>query len=163
MVLMHGTCHITKGEKDGDFKAMILPKRSAYIKVRPSLLSFGSIECCVVYELVDQRNEHKPIMEYHQVFIAVRVFAMPLIKKYNASAVMLMARKGQFTGSKDDIKRLKEDILREHLVNNTYSFICDIRGQALRLKAPFHPGRQASIKITLEETVGRVDNGPVLY
>jgi hypothetical protein len=123
----------------------------------------GSIECCLVYELVDQRNESKPIMEFHQVFIAVRVFAIPLIKKYKASAVMFMVKKGQFTGSKDDMKRLKKGILREHLVNNIYSFKCTIRDQTLRLKALFRPGKRAGIEVTLEETIGRVDNVPVPY
>jgi hypothetical protein len=71
-----------------------------------------------------------------------------------------MARKGQFTGSEDSMRRLK-NILREHLVNNTYSFTCDIRGKTLRLKAVFHPG--INIEVTPEETVERVDNGPVSY
>jgi hypothetical protein len=161
MVLMRGICHVSKGEKEGDFSTMILPKRSASIKVKPSLLSFGNIECCLVYELIDQRNEHKPIMEFHQVFIAVRVFAIPLFNKYKASVVMFMVREGQFTGSKADMKRLK-GILREHLVNNTYSFICDIKGQTLKLKASLHPDKRI-IEITLEETTGRVENGPIPF
>jgi hypothetical protein len=33
-----------------------------------------------------------------------------------------MTRKGPFTGSEEDMKWLKEGILREHLVNNEYSF-----------------------------------------
>jgi hypothetical protein len=159
---MHGVCHVSKGEKNGNFNTMVLPKRSAYIKVKPSLSSFGSIECCLVYELIDQRNEHKPLMEHHHVLIAVRIFAVPLFNKYKTSTVMFMARKGQFTGSKDDMKRLK-GILREHLVNNTYSFICDIKGQTLRLRASLRPGRRASIEVALEETVGRVENGPVPF
>jgi hypothetical protein len=162
MALMHGICHITKGEKDGNFSTMILPKRSASVKVKASFLSAGSIECCLVYELIDQRNESKPIIEYYQAFIAIRVFAVPLIKRYNASAVMFTARRGQFTGGKEDIKRLK-GILREHLVNSTYSFICGIKSQTLKLKASFHPGRQASIEVTLEETTGHTDNSPVPY
>jgi hypothetical protein len=134
MALMHGICHITKGEKDGNFSTMILPKRSASVKVKA----------------------------YYQAFIAIRVFAVPLIKRYNASAVMFTARRGQFTGGKEDIKRLK-GILREHLVNSTYSFICGIKSQTLKLKASFHPGRQASIEVTLEETTGHTDNSPVPY
>jgi hypothetical protein len=163
MVLMHGICHVSKGERDGDFSNMILPMCETSVKIKTSHLLAGSIKCCLVYELIDQKNEHKSIMEHHQVFIAVRVFARPLIKKYKASAVMFMARKGQFTGSENDMKRLKKGILREHLVNNTYSFICAIKGQTLKLKAVFHPGKRASIEVTLEEIVGRVDNGPVPY
>jgi hypothetical protein len=163
MVLMHGICHVSKGEKDGDFSAMIPPRKSAFVKVKASHMIAGCIKCCLVYELIDQRNENKPIIEFHQVFITVRVFVRPLVNKYKASAIMFMARKGQFTGSKDDMKRLKKGILREHLVNNTYSFLCDIKGQTLRLKASFHPGRQASIEVTLEETTGRVENGPVPF
>jgi hypothetical protein len=102
-------------------------------------------------------------MGFHQVFIAVRVFARPLINKYKASAVMFMVREGQFTGSKEDMKRLKKGILREHLVSNTYSFKCTIRDQTLRLKALFRPGKRAGIEVTLEETTGRIDNGPVPY
>jgi hypothetical protein len=163
IVLMRGIYHVSKGEKDGDFSTMIMPRRSASVKVRASHMIAGRIKCCLVYELVDQRNESKPIMEYHQVFVAVRVSTKPFIKKYKASAVIFMVRKGQFTGSKDNMKRLKEGILREHLVNNTYSFICNIKGQALKLKALLQPGRQTSIEVTLEETVGRIDNGPVSY
>jgi hypothetical protein len=51
-------------------------------------------------------------MEYHQVFIVVRVFARPLIGNYKASAVMFIAREDQFAGSEDDMKRLKKGILR---------------------------------------------------
>jgi hypothetical protein len=204
MVLMHGICHVSKGERDGDFSTMILPKRSAFAKVKASLLPVGGIECCLVYELINQRNESESIMEFHQVFIAVRVFAIPLIKKYSASAAMFMTRKDQFISSRGDMKwmkeemkrlkemkrskgdvkwlneemkRLKEDInrlkngmnqlkngiLQEHLVNNTYSFICDIKGQTLRLKAEFHPGWQSSIEVILEETNGHVDNGPIPF
>jgi hypothetical protein len=141
---------------------MILPKRGTYVKVKPSLSSLGSIECCVVYELVDQRNEHKPIMGFHQVFIAVKVFAMPLVKRYKASAVIFMARNGQFTGSKEYMKRLK-DILRDHLVNNEYSFRCTIRDQTLELKAVFHPGRHAIIDVTLKETDRRTNKGPIPF
>jgi hypothetical protein len=142
--------------------AISTPMHEAFVKVKASRMLAGRMKCCLVYELVDQRNENKPIMGYHQVFIAVRVSVRPFIN-YKASAVMFMARKGQFTGSKDDIKRLKRKILREHLVNNEYSFKCVIRDQTLRLKASFHPGRQASIKVTLEEIVGRVANGPVPF
>jgi hypothetical protein len=154
---------VSKGEKSDNFSTMILPRRSAYVKVKASHMLAGRIECCLVYEIVDQRNENKPIIEFHQVFIAVRVFASPFISKYKASAVMFMARKGQVTDSKNNIERLKEIILREHMVNNTYSFKCAIRDQTLRLKVVFHPGKQASIKVTLEETVGRMDNGPVPF
>jgi hypothetical protein len=162
MVLMRGICHISKGEKHGDFGTMILPRRSALVKVKASNMIAGRIECCLVYELIDQKNERISIMGLHQVFIAVRVSVRPFIN-YKASAVMFMARKGQFTGSKEEMKRLKKGILREHLINNTYSFLCAIRDQTLRLKAVFHPGRQANIEVTLEETAGRVDNGPIPY
>jgi hypothetical protein len=162
MVLVHGICHVSKGEKNGNFSTMILPKKSASVKVRASHIIAGRIKCCLVYELVDQKNESKPIMGFHQVFIAVRVSVKPLINSYKASAVMFMARKDQFTDSKDNMKRLK-GILQKHLVNNTYSFICDIKGQTLRLKAVFRQGRQASIEVTLEETTGHVDNGPIPY
>jgi hypothetical protein len=162
MVLIRGRCHISKGEKDSDFNNIILPKRSVSVRVRASYMIAGRIECCLVYELVDQKNESKSIMEYHQVFIAVRVLVIPF-KKYKASAVMFMARKYQFTGSKYDMKRLKKGILRDNLVNNEYSFMCDIKGQTLRLKALFHPGWKTSINVTLEETVGRISNGPILY
>jgi hypothetical protein len=161
MVLMRGIYYVAKN--DGNLSTIILPKRSAFAKVRPSLSSFGGVECYLVYELVDQRNENKPVMEFHQVFIAVSMFAMPLIKKCKASAVIFMARKDQFTGSKEDMKRLKKGILQEHLVNNTYSFICDIKGQTLKLKASFSPNRQASIEVTLEEIAGRIENGPVPF
>jgi hypothetical protein len=90
----------------------ILPRRSASVKVKAPLSSAGGIECCFVYELIDQRNESKPIMGLYQVFIAVRVFAIPLIKKYDASAVMFMTRKDQFIGSKCDMKWLKEEMKR---------------------------------------------------
>jgi hypothetical protein len=163
MAMMHGICHVLKGERSGNFNTMILSTSRTSVKVKASLLSFGSIECCLVYELIDQRNETKLIMGFHQVFIAVRVFARPLINKYKASAVMFMVREGQFTGSKEDMKRLKKGILREHLVSNTYSFKCTIRDQTLRLKALFRPGKRAGIEVTLEETTGRIDNGPVPY
>jgi hypothetical protein len=163
MVLMNGICHVSKGEKDGNFSTMILPKRSVFVRVKTSLLLAGCIECCLVYELIDQKNESKPIMEYHQVFIAVSVSAKPLINNYKASSVMFMARKNQFIGSKDDMKQLKRGILQEHLVNNTYSFICTVRGQTLRLKAVFHPGRHANIEVTLEETDKHIYRKPSLF
>jgi hypothetical protein len=163
MVLMRGICHISKGEKDAYFNTMILPKRSTSVKAKAAHMLAGRVKCCLVYELIDQRNESKPLIEFHQVFIAIRVIIIPLINKYKASAVIFMARKCQFTGSKDNMKRLKRGILREHLVNNAYSFKCNIRDQILRLKSVFHPGRQASIEVTLEETVGHADNGPVPY
>jgi hypothetical protein len=163
MVLMRGICHVSKGEKYGSFSTMILPKRSTSVKVRASHMVAGRVKCCLVYELIDQRNEHKSIMDYHQVFIAVKVSVKPLINSYKASAVMFMTKSGQFTGSEEDMKRLKEGILQEHLVKNTYSFICDVKGQTLKLKAVFRPGRQAKIEVTLEETTGRIENGPVLY
>jgi hypothetical protein len=94
MVLMHGICHISKGEKDGDFSTIILPRRSTFVKIRALHMIAGRIKCCLVYELVDQRNEHKPIMGFYQVFIVVRVSVKPLINKYKASTVMFMARRG---------------------------------------------------------------------
>jgi hypothetical protein len=163
MVLMHGICHVSKGEKDGDFSTKIPPKRSAFIKVKASHMIAGRIRCCLVYELIDQRNEHKPIVEYHQIFVAVRVSTNPFIKKYKASAAIFMARKGLFTGSKDNMKQLKRRVLQEHLVNNAYSFICTIRDQTLRLKVVFHPGRHASIEVTLEETDKHTNKRPVLF
>jgi hypothetical protein len=163
MVLMRGICHVSKGEKDGDFETTILPKGNAFVKVKASHMLTGRIKCCLVYELIDQRNESKPLIEFYQVFIAVRVVIIPPANKYKASTIMFMAKKDQFTGSKEDMKRLKKGILREHLVNNEYSFICDIRGQTLKLKAAFRPGRRAIIDVTLEETTGRVENGPVPF
>jgi hypothetical protein len=163
MVLMHGICHASKGEKNGDFSTMILPRRSASVKVKASHMLSGRIKCCLVYELIDQRNESKPLIEFHQVFIAVRVFANPLFNKYRVSTVVFMVRKGQFTGSKDDMKQLEKSILQEHLVNNTYSFLCAIRDQTLRLKASFRPGKRSLIEITLEETDLRTNRGPILF
>jgi hypothetical protein len=163
MVLMNGICHIPKGKKDGDFGTTILPRRSTSIKVKASRILAGRIKCCLVYELVDQKNENKSITDYHQVFIAVKVSIKPLINSYKASVVMFRAKKNQFTGSKEDMKRLKKGILQKHLVNNTYSFIYTIRDQMLRLKTVFHPGRHTSIEITLEETDKRTDKRPVLF
>jgi hypothetical protein len=116
-----------------------------------------------VYELVDQRNENEPVMEDHQVFIAVRVFARPLINKYKASAVMFMARKDRFAGSEDDIKQLKESILREHLINNVYVFICAIKAHTLKLEVAFHPNRQTIIEVTLKETAEYTTKRPILF
>jgi DNA helicase IV len=107
---MPSICHLSKGERVDDFNHMILPKRSASIKVQTMASLARSIKCCLVYELIDQRNESKPIIEYHQVFVAVRVFVRPLIKKYKASAVMFMARSGQFTG----IPQIVVNVFIEH-------------------------------------------------
>jgi hypothetical protein len=107
MVLKRGIYHVSKGERYGDFNTMILPGRSTYFKVRASHMLAGRTKCCLVYELVDQRNENKPLMGYHQVFIVVRVSIRPLVNSYKASAVMFMAKDGQFTGKKEDMKRLK--------------------------------------------------------
>jgi hypothetical protein len=163
MVLMPSICHMPKGKMDGDFSTMILPKRSVSIKVKASHMIAGRIKCCLVYELVDQKNENKPIMGYHQVFIAVNVIIIPFTNNYKAFVVMFMARKGQFTGSEEDMKRLKEVILREHLVNNAYSFRCTIKDQTLRLKALFRPGRQTCIEVILEETDKYANKRPVLF
>jgi hypothetical protein len=154
---------MSKGEKDDNFSTMILPMCDASVKVKATLSSAGSIRCCLVYELVDQRNESNPIMEDHRVFIAIRVFARPFTNSYKASAVMFMARKGQFTGSEDDMKRLKEDILQKHLVNNTHSFECAIKARMLRLEAVFYPDRQAFIVVTLEEKTRYTDKKPVIF
>jgi hypothetical protein len=162
MVLLRGICHMSSGERDGDFSTMILSRRSALVKAKTSNLLAGRIECCLVYELVDQRNEHKSITIYHQVFIAVKVSAIPLINMHKASAVMFMAREGEFTGSKDDMKRLKKKISRNDLIDGTY-FICSARSQTLRLKAVFHPGRYASIEVTLEKAAGYVENDPIPF
>jgi hypothetical protein len=163
MVLMRGICHVPKGKKDGKFSAMILPMSEVSVKVKASLLSARSIECFLVYELVKQRSESNSIMEDDQVFIAVRVFARPFASNCKVSVVMFMARRGQFTGNEDDMKRLKEGILQEHSVNSTYSFICTIKRRTLRLEAVLHPGRQAMIGITLKETNECVGNGPILF
>jgi hypothetical protein len=163
IALIRGTCHVSKGEKYGDFNTMITPMNEASVKVKISLSSFESIECCLVYELVNQRNESNPIMEDHQVFIAVRVSAKSLISKYKASAVMFMTRMGQFAGSEGDIRRLREGILQEHLVNETYSFRYAVNGRVLRLDAVFHPGRKSILEVTLDETIGHIYDNPVLF
>jgi hypothetical protein len=61
------------------------------------------------------------------------------------------------------MKRLKKRILRENLINDTYSFIYAIRDQKLKLEASFHPGKQASIEVILEETDKHTDKRPVLF
>jgi hypothetical protein len=162
-MLISSICHVSKGENDGDFGTKILPMNEASVKVKASLSSVGNVECCLVYELIDQRNENKPIIEDHQVFIAVKVLARPLTNNYKASAAMFMARNGQFTGSEDDMKRLNKDILRRYLVNNTYSFEYAIKTQMLRLETVFHPGRQTNIVITLKETIKYTGEKPALF
>jgi hypothetical protein len=163
IVLIPSICHIPKGEKDGDSSSKILPMSEASVKVKASLSSVGNIKCCMVYELVDQRNESEPIMEDHQVFIAVRVFARPFTSNYTVSAAMFSAKRGRFAGKEDDIKRLRENILRKHLVNNEYSFECTIKDQTLRLEAVFQPGKQASIVVTLKEAINYTVKRPVLF
>jgi hypothetical protein len=119
-----------------------------------------------VYELINQRNESEPIMEDHQVFIAVRVFARPLMNNYRASSAIFMAKRDKFTGKEDDIKQLHKDILRKNLVNNTYSFECTVKDQPLRLGAVFHPGKQASIEVTLEKQTNfeeTINIEPILF
>jgi hypothetical protein len=163
MALMHGICYVSSGERVSKFKDRILPRRSASVKVKTSHLLAGSIKCCLVYELIDQRNERMPIVGFNQVFIAVKVSARPRFNKYKASAAMFMAERGQFIGSKDEMRRLKKDILRDRLVNNTYSFNCDIKGQTLRLEAVFHPGKKSILEAILKEIAGRVDTEPVPF
>jgi hypothetical protein len=163
IVLMPSICHIPKGEVDGDLSTKILPMSEASMKVKTAHMMTGRIECYLVYELIDQRNESEPVMKDHQVFVAVRVFARSLINKYRASAVMFSAKKGKFTGKEDDIKRLKENILQKHLVNNTYSFECTIKDQTLKLEAVFQPGKQASIVVTLKETIKYTGKRPLLF
>jgi hypothetical protein len=163
IVLMHGICHVSKGEKDGDFSIKILPKSEASVKVKVVHMIAGRVECCLVYELINQRNESEPVMESHQVFIAVRVFAKPFTNSYEASAAMFMAKMDRFTSKKDSMKWLKERILQKHPVNNTYSFECAIKDRMLRLEATFHPGKRAIIEATLEETIKYTNRTPILF
>jgi hypothetical protein len=163
IVLMPSVCYIPRGEKDGDFSTKIPPMSEVSMKVKVSLSLVGNIECCLVYELVDQRNESEPVMEDHQVFIAVRVFARPFTNKYKASAAVFSARKDRFTDKGDDIKQLKKVILRKHMVNNLYSFECTIKDQTLKLEAVFQPGKQASIVITLKRAIKYTDKRPVPF
>jgi hypothetical protein len=161
IVLIRGICYILKGKKDGELSATILPKNKAAMRVKGLLLSGGIIESCLVYELIDQRNESEPLMEDHQVFIAVRVFVIPLINKCGVSAAIFMARKDQFSGSKDDMKQLQKSILQNHMINNT-SFECVIKTQTLKLDVAFHSGK-ASVVITLKETDIITNKSPILY
>jgi hypothetical protein len=162
-VLVPSIYHIPKREKDGGFNTKILPMSEASVRVKAFHLLTGRIECCLVYELVDQKNESESVVEGHQVFIAVRVFVRPLANSYTASIAMFSVKRGRFTGKEGDIKRLKEDILQKHLVHNTYSFECAIKDLMLRLKAVFHPGKQSIIKVTLKETTKYTDERPVLF
>jgi hypothetical protein len=162
-MLTRSICHVSRGKKDGKFSTKILPMCEASVKVKTSLLSAGTIECCLVYELVDQRNEIEPAMEDHHVYIAVRVFARPFINSYTASAVIFRTGWLSFSGSKYGMKRLHKEILRKHLVNNIYSFTCVIRGQPLKLEAVFHPSKQASIEVTLKKTTEYTRNKPILF
>jgi hypothetical protein len=159
MALMHGICHVSKGEREGDFNTTILPKESASVKVRASHLLAGCIECCLVYELIDQRNESKPIMEDYHVFIAVEVSTIPFIK-YKASSVIFRSRKRDFTGSENNIKELKDSLLRDNSVNYIYSYACAIRNRTLRLYAVLDPGRHTCIEVTLGETAELNFNQP---
>jgi hypothetical protein len=146
--------------KDGDFSTKILPMNEASVKVKAMYMITGSIECCLVYELIGQRKS-EPVME-DQVFIAVRVFARSFTSSYAVSAVMFSAKRGRFTGKEDDIKRLKEDILQKHF-KNLYSFECTIKDQTLKLEVVFQPGRQASIVVTLMEAIKYTDKKPVTF
>jgi hypothetical protein len=163
MELRHGICHVSRGERIGDFSAVIMPRSKASTRFRALMSSAGCIECCLVYELIDQRNERVPIMANHQVFVAVRGLIVPLTSRCKASTAMFMARRGQFTGSENDIRRLKNRILRGHLVNNTYSFKCAIVGRTLRLEAVFQSGRKSILDTMLDETIGHINNCPVLF
>jgi hypothetical protein len=160
---MPSICHVSRGKKDGNFSTKILPMSEASVKAKALFLLAKCIECCLVYELVDQRNESKPIMKYHQVFIAVRVFAIPLTKKYTVSAVMFMTGKGQFTGSEDDMKRLQKNILQKHLIDNTFSSEYAIKDRMLSLEVVFHSGKQASIKVTLKKATEYTNKTPIPF
>jgi uncharacterized protein YjfI (DUF2170 family) len=46
IVLKRGICSVSKGEKHGDFNTMILPKRSAAVKVKAEHMIVGRIDCC---------------------------------------------------------------------------------------------------------------------
>jgi hypothetical protein len=162
IVLVRGIFYISKGKRDGKFSTKILPMSEAFLKAKASLSSTGTIRCCLVYELVNQRDEIAPIMKNYRVFIAVIVFARSITNSYMASVVMFMAEQDKFTGRKDDIERLRK-ISREHLVNNTYSFECAIGARMLRLEIVFHPGKQSSIEVTLKKTINYTDKRPVLF
>jgi hypothetical protein len=162
MALIRGICYVARGYKDGDFSTTIYPRRSASVKIQATTSLGGSIDCYLVYELIDQRNGNKPVTGSHQVFIAIRVFARPSIGKYKASAVIFTAKDGIFTGKEKDITRLKDDVLRKHLVKDTYTFECSIRVKTLRLKVAFQPNLQSTIKVILE-TGGRVINPPAIF
>jgi hypothetical protein len=149
-------------KKDGEFDTTIPSTSDASVKVKASLLSAGSIECCLVYELVNQRNEHEPIMRQYQVFIAIRV-SKTFRKKHSASAIMFMAKKGRFTGNENDINQLCRKILQKPFISDNYTFECTIKRQTMRLKAVFRSDEQVSIEVTLEKTGKRVNHGPVLF
>jgi hypothetical protein len=161
IVLKHGIYHVSKGGKDGKSSTEILLMSETSVKVKASLLSAASIKCCLVYELIDQRNENESVMENHQLFIAISMFARPHVSGCKVSAIMFVAENGRFTGKEGDIKRLKEGILREHLVDNTCSFECAIKTQTLRLDAVFHPSK-ANIEVTLKEIIRHTDKKPVI-
>jgi hypothetical protein len=163
IALMHGICHVSKGKRGVDFSTMIFPKRSAFVKVKASHMLAGCVKCCLVYELIYQRYGVELVMKDYQVFISVWVLARPLIKKYKASVVMFTARNGRFADNKDGMKRLQKGILRNHRVNNTNPLEYAINSRTLRLKAVFHPGRQTSIEVTLEKTIGHVNNSLIPY
>jgi hypothetical protein len=169
LVLMRGICHVSKRRKEGNFITDIPFENEASVKVKAEHIIAGSIDCCLVYEIVRRGDESEPLMEWnYQVFIAVRVFARPIMNKYKASVVIFRAKRGRFTGSEDDIKQLKEVTLRKRLVNNTYLFECGFKdwyyySWNLRLEVVFQPGKQAIIEVTLKWATRDIGRTPVVF
>jgi Holliday junction resolvase RusA-like endonuclease len=160
-----GTCTVLKGNKNHYTISSPIPpdgRKNAIVRAKCRMGVPGSIECCIVYELLDPQRQREPLCQGYRVFIVIYLF-VDSPSKYETKVFLFRTTSRSFAGGKNDIIKLRDNIIK----NAEYSIddlsVWNINEQVLSLKPDFVYGDPARLKVTLEKIESDTGRDLILY
>jgi hypothetical protein len=162
--LDNGACTVLKGDKNRYLiNSSIPPKIIEKSTVRVKYAMSSTIECCIVYELINPQQKRAPLCQDYRVFIAIYLL-IDSPSNYKTKVFLFKLRSGYFFGRENEFTKLYNSIIknREHKIYNISTWNIDER--ALSLKSRFTiSGSSDYLNIILRETQPGRGRDPILY
>jgi hypothetical protein len=115
VILSSGIYHVFNGHLNSQFKSSIYPKNEVPIKLEASNIDTQVVGGCLVYKLINTREEHITSKQGYHVYLALEAFNTPSIEQNGVVAVLFMMKDGSFSGERNQIKWLHRDILQHYI------------------------------------------------
>jgi hypothetical protein len=153
------------GKINSDSFYFVTPGKQDKVVIKSRKPLLGRTKCCLIYEIVNYKDQDIPLIWGSRVFLAIDVSINPLkVNNRKVTAKLILVKSGKFEGNKkQDIRILHKKVLRHFMHTHGQDSQWNLEKLGLNVEVNFNRKARAKLHVRLSRLDVIPDNMPIFY